>query len=1266
MKFKTTKEKIKRGMTVPRFFTDARASAFDSVEWERRTASITDSAGGVIFEQEDVEVPKAWSQLATNIVASKYFRGHQGTTDRETSVRQLIGRVANTITDWGFRDGYFASVVDANTFLADLTHLLLHQMLAFNSPVWFNVGAEQDPQCSACFINSVEDSMESIMEFAATEARLFKGGSGSGANLSTLRSSKEKLAGSGTASGPLSFMRGFDAFAGAIKSGGKTRRAAKMVMLNVDHPDIMQFIESKAKEERKAWALIGAGYDGSVNGEAYGTVAFQNANHSIRVSDAFMQAAQDGRTYQTHEVVSGEVSETLYAKSVLRAAAEAAYVCGDPGVQYDDTINAWHTTPNSGRINGSNPCSEYMSLDDSACNLASLNLMKFVDRDMEFQPQCFMAAIDIAILAMEILVDNSSYPTAKIAKNTHDFRQLGLGYANLGALLMAKGMPYDSDDGRSLAAAITSLMTGRAYLRSADIARHIGPFAGFPDNRIPMLDVIGKHIEAASWLVGSLAEVAKEQWAAARSLGAGCGFRHAQATVLAPTGTIAFMMDCFTGDTRVAVADGRNAVPFKELADAGEDVDVYASEKGRTVIRRMRCPQLIRRQVETVKVTFDDGSDVRCTPDHRFLLRDGTYAEARDLLPGTSLMRFDSAVDHTTGSPRRSIWMGPEAGGNRCRGASWRYQYRLFGERQFPGYDGRSGGIVHHLNEDSLDDRPANLGMCENFSAHLREHWASLSAGERSEVIRARQAARTPEQRIAASRKAHDAQTPEARKARARKAVEARTSEERGAWTAAGWKGISAEDRSARLKKGWETRRQNAVHNHKVVSVTPSGIDDVYCGTVDGTSNFAIVTNNACARSGDLSGVVVHNCDTTGIEPDIALVKYKRLVGGGTLKIVNQTVGLALRRLDYFPPEVAYIESYIEKNGTVEGCRELRPQHLPIFDCAFPPANGTRSISPDGHLRMMAAVQPFLAGAISKTVNLPASATVDDIVDVYVAGWKLGLKAVAVYRDGCKQAQPLSTGEKKAAPAAETSLPSEGSPSMPTDKIKAGLANPSGGIIKRTGRHPTELEERATIETAARLSTSPEFAHVESPLILDLLTAAAAVTPAPVATRRRMPETRQSVTHRFAVAGHEGYLTVGLHDDGTPGELFVTMSKEGSTVSGLMNVIGLLTSLALQSGVPLSTLVDKLSHLRFEPSGFTGNPEIPFAKSFVDYIFRWVGGRFGDKPAVIPETAGAAAARTPVIGETSDAPACAVCGTITVRAGSCYCCPACGATTGCS
>lgn len=898
------------GLKFKYFFSKKGIHPFDEIEWELREAKITNEKGQLVFHQKDVEIPKSWSMTATNVVVSKYFHGQINTPERERSVKQLIERVSRTITNWGIKDGYFESQEDAQTFYQELTYLLVNQYGSFNSPVWFNVGIEEKPQCSACFINSVEDTMESILELAKTEGMLFKYGSGTGSNLSVLRSSKEPLSGGGMASGPVSFMKGFDAFAGVIKSGGKTRRAAKMVILNVDHPDIIDFINCKAEEEKKAHALIQMGYDPGFNvpGGAYDSISYQNANHSVRVTDEFMQAVIEDKEWHTKAVKTGKILDTYKARDIMDQIAQAAWICGDPGMQFDTTINKWHTCPNSGRINASNPCSEYMFLDDSACNLASLNLMKFRKDDGTFDIEKFKYAVDIFITAQEIIVDNSSYPTKAIEKNSHEYRPLGLGYANLGALLMANGLAYDSDEGRAFAAAITSIMTGEAYRHSAEIASKKGPFKGFSKNREPFLRVMHQHLSAARKIDGTLIPIdmydeAVAVWEEAIKLGEKYGYRNAQVTVLAPTGTIGFMMDC----------------------------------------------------------------------------------------------------------------------------------------------------------------------------------------------------------------------------------------------------------------------------------------------------------------------------DTTGVEPDIALVKYKKLVGGGVFKIVNNTVPLALEKLGYDSEQIEQIVAYINANDTIEGAPYLLEKHLPIFDCAFKPANGKRSIHYMGHIKMMAAVQPFLSGAISKTVNMPNDVTPEEIKNAYIEAWRLGLKAIAVYRDGCKLTQPLST-------------------SLKTDK-------------------KLKIEDKVSV-----VEQRPK--------------------------RRRLPDERQSITHKFSIGGHEGYITVGMYEDGSPGEIFIVMSKEGSTISGVMDAFATAVSLALQYGVPLKVLVDKFTHTRFEPSGFTNNKQIPIAKSVMDYIFRWLALKF------LPEetATGTAVVESPkeineedtksqksetekqtieqteklVYVSQADAPPCHECGSIMVRSGSCYKCFECGATSGCS
>jgi ribonucleoside-diphosphate reductase alpha chain len=976
----------KTGLSFRRFFTKPGVSPYDELEWDLRLAQITDAQGNVIFEQKDVEVPKDWSMTATNIVASKYLHGKVGTPERETGVRQLVTRVAETIRNWGLAQGYFKTPEDGATFHDELVHILVRQYAAFNSPVWFNVGCDRiepnsdarnwhwnpqtqqvefgitgysKPQCSACFINSVKDSLDSILTLAKTEGMLFKWGSGTGTNLSPLRSSTEGLSGGGTASGPLSFMKGFDAFAGVIKSGGKTRRAAKMVILNVDHPDIVEFIECKQKEEAKAHALVAMGYDGShPDSDAYSSIFFQNANNSVRVTDDFMYAVIRDTDFSTKAIGDGSVMKTFKAKDLMKKISEATWHCGDPGMQYDTTVNRWHTSKNTARINASNPCSEYMFLDDSACNLASLNLLKFAPNGT-FDVEAYRHAVDVLITAQEILVDNAGYPTEMIMRNSHDYRPLGLGYANLGALLMAAGLPYDSDAGRDYAACVTAIMCGEAYLQSSKIAEQCAPLTpateptkknlaetnlgsqsmpggacpGWFINREPFLDVIRMHRASVNNInktnvPSSLYEASKASWDEALAHGEKHGYRNSQVTVLAPTGTIGFMMDC----------------------------------------------------------------------------------------------------------------------------------------------------------------------------------------------------------------------------------------------------------------------------------------------------------------------------DTTGVEPDLALVKYKKLVGGGMIKIVNNTVPTALFKLGYDHDEANAIVSYIDATGTIEGAPHIKDDHLAVFDCSFKPAKGTRSIAYMGHLRMMAAAQPFISGAISKTVNLPENATVEDIMEAYLQAWKLGLKAVAVYRDGCKKSQPLSAAGTKTANSSK-------------DDPRPGAAAPQ------------------------------EEENLNGP---------------PRAVRHKLQEERHSLTHKFKVGDHEGYITVGLYPDGQPGELFVTMAKEGSTVSGLMDSFALAVSIALQHGVPLKLFCEKFAHTRFEPSGWSGNADIGYAKSIMDYIFRWLQLRFltgqqqflfenlrpkqgisGQAPGISDANESSRGLPTPDprslnpgsvhaadqlagIIDLGDAPTCSFCGSIMTRNGSCYRCGSCGSTSGCS
>ncbi|WP_320671222.1 vitamin B12-dependent ribonucleotide reductase [Patulibacter defluvii] len=942
-------------LTVSRRFTQPGVHPFDQIEWEIRDAVIGNPEKPA-FRQDGVEFPKSWSQNATNIVSQKYFRGQLGSPTRENSVKQMIGRVAGTIADWGRSLSYFATPEDGDAFEAELTYVLLHQLAAFNSPVWFNVGFEESPQCSACFILSVDDSMDSILGWNTKEGRIFRGGSGSGINLSNIRGSMEPLSKGGTASGPVSFMRGADAWAGTIKSGGKTRRAAKMVVLDVDHPDILEFIQCKAKEEDKAEALAKAGFDMSIDGDGFTSIQYQNANNSVRATDAFMQAVDADGEWQTtprNREIADVPTPKYQARELMDEIAKAAWRCADPGIQFDTTINRWHTCPNSGRINASNPCSEYMHVDDSACNLASLNLMKFRRPDGTFDVENFEHAVDVVLLAQEIVVGPSSYPTEKIGENARRFRQLGMGYANLGAYLMAGGMPYDSDEGRTTAAAITALMTGRAYRRSAEVSAAIGPYEAYADNREPHNKVMRMHREAAYEIDdalshdGELLAAARRSWDEAVKLGDEHGYRNAQATVLAPTGTISFLMDC----------------------------------------------------------------------------------------------------------------------------------------------------------------------------------------------------------------------------------------------------------------------------------------------------------------------------DTTGIEPDFSLVKYKELVGGGNMVIVNRTVPLALQELGYSAEQVDQIVAYTNEHGTIVGAPGLADEHLPVFDVAV----GERAISHMGHIKMMGATQPFLSGAISKTVNMPKTATVEDIAEAYIEAWRLGVKALAIYRDGSKTAQALRTDAQ-------------------SDDGAVSEAEVEARVEQEVARAVAEAETRLRTELGPK--------------------------------RRRMPRERQSITHKFSIGGHEGYITAGMYEDGSVGEIFLTdIGKEGSAVRGMMNSFATSVSIALQYGVPLETLVRKFAYMRFEPEGITTNPEIPFAKSMPDYFMRWLASRFlsadiqeelgirtdevrqrqasvaatpaadtagpvAPTPAPAP-TASAAPAAAPALSAATDTPpvvparvvaagsdielgpVCGECGGMMQRTGACYTCSSCGNNTGC-
>ena len=933
------------GIGIRRHFTTKGVHPYDEVRWERRDARITNYRdGSVAFEQLGVEFPVDWSVNATNIVAQKYFRGTLGTPERESSLRQVADRVVDTITDWGERDGYFVDADEAAAFSDELKHLIVTQKAAFNSPVWFNIGVKGVPQqASACFILAVDDTMDSILNWYVEEGTIFKGGSGSGINLSKIRSSVELLKGGGTASGPVSFMRGADASAGTIKSGGKTRRAAKMVILDADHPDVEEFIWCKANEERKAHALAAAGFDMSLDGKDITSVQYQNANNSVRVTDEFMQAVVDDADWNLRAVTTGEVVKTVRARDLMRQFAQATWECADPGMQFDTTINRWHTAATTGRINGSNPCSEYMHIDNSACNLASLNLLKFLGDDDVFDVDGFRHAIEVVFTAQEILVGNADYPTEAIGANSRRFRQLGLGYANLGALLMALGLPYDSDGGRALAAAITALMTGHAYATSARTAARMGPFAGYAENEEHMLRVLDMHrAEAAKvdeeLVPHELLAAAQRSWDDACDVAALYGVRNSQASVLAPTGTIGLMMDC----------------------------------------------------------------------------------------------------------------------------------------------------------------------------------------------------------------------------------------------------------------------------------------------------------------------------DTTGIEPDLGLVKIKKLVGGGTMSIVNQTVPRALRNLGYTEGQVDAIVEYIDEHKTILGAPALKAEHVPVFACSM----GDNVIHYLGHVKMMGAVQPFISGAISKTVNMPEEATVEEVEQLHIDAWKLGLKAVAIYRDNCKVAQPLATAKKDG-----------------------------------------EADDAPATAAATQVVEKIVEKIVHEPI------------------RQRLPRTRSSRTFEFRVADCKGFVTVGEYEDGRPGEIFVKVSKQGSTLAGIMDAFAIAISHGLQYGVPLRSYVEAFTGMRFEPAGMTDDPDIRIANSLMDYLFRRLaimylspeeraelnifttaermqptlpgveetvvetrqGSDVAADPPSIPSASELAAQlhaeatsqpatfiEKPANARPSDAPICMQCGVQMVRAGSCHACPSCGSTSGCS
>jgi len=1394
-----------RGLTFERRWTRPGVHPYDEVTWDLRSAEIKNESGMTVFEQHDIEVPNFWSQLATNVVVSKYFRGHIGTPDRERSVKQLIDRVVNTITAWAATQHYFHTTEDLEAFKAELTHLLLHQKMAFNSPVWFNVGVEPRPQVSACFINSVEDTMSSIMDLAKTEAMLFKYGSGAGVNLSTIRGSKEKMSGGGIASGPVSFMKGFDAFAGVVKSGGKTRRAAKMVILDADHPDVMEFITSKASEEKKAWALIEAGYDPSFTGEAYGSVFFQNANHSVRVTDEFMRAVEADGTWTTREVTTGEPVDTYRARDLFKAMADAAHLCGDPGIQYDTTINDWNPVANTDRQYATNPCSEFSFLNDTSCNLASLNLMKFVREDGEFDVDAYKFACRLTITAQEILVDNAGYPTPKIAEMSYRFRPLGLGYANLGALLMSRGLAYDSAEGRAFAAALTSIMTGEAYRQSAIVARdHGGPFNDYPINEEPFLRVIRKHRDAAYRIPEAdapreLVQEARSTWDEALDLGTQHGYRNAQVTVLAPTG-------CLVGDSLVLT--DRGLVRLRGLGNPdGEKWQDLDLRVGTDDGPRQATKFYVNGAEPVVSVETSRGYRIQGTTTHRIkvvdangdwqwrrfadvrggdrvpLMLGGLIGEPREV-PLPPLAEAYWTSDHTTFVPREmnadlaelvGYFMGD--GSLHARGLRFCVTdgdtdvverivdlgRRLFGldaavsqqqgytevalhsvrltlwweacgfAKHAPTTEHRGKGYEAHIPDAVLysNDAPIyrafvrGLFEADGNANHGYAYWSTVSERFSRDVqtllltlgfvttrktdlpmgghkganpihvirlLNARTGARFLSEIsfISERKRTALAMTEYRQAARYDWVPVSRATIDRLAPQNDHLRKtmLMALNRTGMVSRRSATALLERVADQELAQTLGYFYDEIASaklGEEQLTYDISVPSNVTYVANGFISHNTIAfmmDCDTTGIEPDIALIKYKKLVGEGFLKIVNQTVPGALKKLGYSPAQVEEIVEYVNDRETIEGAPGLRTSDLSVFDCAFKPVNGERSIHYMGHVRMMAAVQPFLSGAISKTVNMPEAATPDEIERVYLEGWKLGLKAIAIYRDGSKRSQPLSTGKKKDGEAVDSA----------------------------------EVEELKKQLTAA-------LAEAKKP------------------HRRRLPAERAAVTHKFEIAGHEGYITVGLYPDGQPGEIFLKMAKEGSTVSGLMDTLATMMSVALQYGVPLRDLVNKFSHVRFEPAGFTGNAEIPIAKSIVDYIFRWLGARFLPKderdalgiiarePEVVPEVplaalAGAAApsagpAAAPPVPEapvmdvesprptlpvvesngnghaangngktkeagsgtmplsfggttkvafsiSADSPSCADCGSIMVRNGSCYKCLNCGSTSGCS
>ncbi|MGI8714169.1 MAG: vitamin B12-dependent ribonucleotide reductase [Solirubrobacteraceae bacterium] len=1357
------------GLSIRRYFTTAGTHPFDAVQWEVRDARIG-HGDKVSFEQREVEFPKAWSQNATNIVAQKYFRGQLGSVAREHSVKQMIGRVAGTIAGWGRERGYFATEPDAMTFEAELTHILLHQLAAFNSPVWFNVGFEEHPQCSACFILSVEDEMDSILAWNTKEGNIFRGGSGSGINLSKIRGSMEPLSKGGTASGPVSFMRGADAWAGTIKSGGKTRRAAKMIVLDVDHPDIRDFIWCKAKEEDKAAALRDAGFDMSIDGDGFYSIQYQNANNSVRISDEFMHAVENDEDWNLTARSTGEpIGEPIAARQLMKEIAEAAWRCADPGIQYDTTINQWHTNPVSGRINASNPCSEYMSVDDSACNLASLNLMKFRRADGTFDVDSFEHAVDIVLLAQEIVVSPSSYPTEEIGDNARAFRQLGLGYANLGAYLMADGVPYDSDAGRGTAAAITALMTGRAYLGSARVAAAMGPYDRYPENREAHNAVMRMHRDASfaipveDCLDSALLTAARASWDETVAAGDKHGYRNAQATVLAPTG-------CLVSGSLVTTSRGLVRLGSLGNADGAkwQDLDIeVATDEG----PRRATNFYVNGMEQVVSIETHRGYRIQGTPTHRIKVIDdaGDWAWRRmaelregDRVPmmlgnmvgepqpvalpplgdlhwnadfatrvpramspelaefvgyfmgdgslhakGLRLCVADSDPDvlehlldlgrdlfglegHTL--PREgytelsfhsvplTIWwdacgfakLSPYAGHS---GKGWtphvpdavlhgndREIYAAFVRGLFEADGNANNGYAYWntTSEDfSRDVQTVLLTLGFVTTRNLDHSRDKLGAPcHRLRLLNANSAARFVAEIGFISERKNDAlsglDNPQSARYDHIPITRELVDELAPANDRIRKAALMELSRSGTVSRRLATslvERVPSIELDQLLGYFYDTVADVELLTDAPTFDLSVPDNVTYVANGFVSHNTISflmDCDTTGVEPDFSLVKFKELVGGGQMTIVNRTVPLALQTLGYSDEHIEQILAYVNENDTIIGAPGLDTEDLPVFDVAV----GERAISHMGHIKMMGAVQPFLSGAISKTVNMPQTATVEDIADAYIQAWRMGVKALAIYRDGSKTAQALRTDAQQGKSA--------------------------------------DVDVQAEIEKA-------------------VTEALAKVGP----KRRRMPRERQSITHKFSIGGHEGYITAGMYEDRTVGEIFLTdIGKEGSTLRGMMNAFATAISLSLQYGVPLETLVRKFSYMRFEPEGMTSNPEIPFSKSMPDYIMRWLASRFLDADlqeelgiltkevrarkaaqdaasSQLGDTAGptvpssaappidrasrsAAAALTddppvmPAVRRGLDlGPACQQCGGMMQRTGSCYTCGSCGFNTGC-